>query len=306
VWSWERAVNVVEKRAVNVVEKSKVIKVGPVEAMPGVQLSTRMAILIWGAATVGKTTFAATAPGRKLWLSFGDNEHVSVAHRKDVIVARLDDLSLEELFKHAQNDNPFGLDQILAENEDIETVVCDSLTALTFRALQKAVRNRVGASRKENFVPTIEQPGLSAYGGRNGTVLECLTGLLKVTAKHNVHFIANAHESDEKTKKDPTGNDIIDYVTVQLGGQLVSNMTWRLSEIWYMSQDQHSKEHKRRLAIRPTRLRRPMKTRMFTNKGEPEFVLRYDADLPDKGQHTIADWYSRWVKCGYQKVEIPK
>lgn len=275
------------------------IKLGPVVAEAAADLPTRMAILLWGLATVGKSTFAATAPGHKLWLSFGDNEHVSIAHRKDVTVAPLHGLGLDDLFKHAQSDDPFGLDKALAENEHITTVVGDSLTAITFRALQKAVKDGIG--RSANFKPTMEQPGMSAYGGRNGIVLETVTGLLRVTAKHGVHLILTAHEADADTKKDEKGNDIIDYITVMLGGQLMNNMTYRLSEIWYMSED----FGKRKLAVRPTRRRRPMKTRMFSHVDDPEFDLSYDADKPDKGQQTIAKWYDQWVESGYEKITVP-
>src|ERR1044071_1453568 len=116
------------------------LQLGPITVQTGQETPDRMAVLIWGAATCGKSTFAATAPGQKLWLSFGDNEHVSVASRPDVMVANLADMPIDELFKHAQNDNPFGLDQFLAENENFLTVVCDSLTAIEYRALQKSVK----------------------------------------------------------------------------------------------------------------------------------------------------------------------
>jgi hypothetical protein len=49
-----------------------------------------------------------------------------------------------------------------------------------------------------------------------------------------------------------------------------------------------------------------MKTRMFTSSGEKEFVLKYDANKPDKGQMTIARWYHEWEQNGYQKLEVPK
>jgi RecA/RadA recombinase len=261
-----------------------------------------MACLIWGPSGAGKTTFAATAPGEKIWLSFGDQEHVSVRQRKDVHVAKLYDLSLDELFKHAQSDNPFGLDQMLAAEGKFQTVVVDSVTAISFRALQRAVANGVGAGR--GFKPSMETPGISAYGARNAIVLETLTGLLRVTAKHNVNLILTAHEADPVTSSQ-NGQDIIEYIGIQLGGQLVNNTTWRLSEIWYMSQEETG-EKMRRIAIRPTRRRRPMKTRMFTSQGEAEFKVRYDAEKPDKGQHTIASWLSDWEKGGGKKLAIPK
>lgn len=270
----------------------------------GSETPTRMALMLWGDAGCGKTTFAATAPGEKLWLSFGDQEHVSVMGRDDVHVVKVYEMGLDELFNAAQNDNPFGLDAYLAENTNIETVVCDSLTAIAYRALQKAVKKGIG--RSNQFTPTMEMPGISGYGARNAITLEILTGLLKVTAKHNVHFIATAHEADPKTRNE-NNKEVIDYIGVMLGGQIVSNTSWRFSEIWYMSQSMTGEKH-RRIMTRPTRLRKPAKTRMFTGKELPEFDLYYDADLPDdaKGQMTIAKWYDDWIESGGQKQSLPK
>jgi hypothetical protein len=142
----------------------------------------------------------------------------------------------------------------------------------------------------------MEHPGMSAYGGRNAITLEVLTNILRVTAKHDVHFIMTAHEADPE--KDKEG--IVQYITIMLGGKLVNNVTWRLSEIWYLSQDARG----RQLAVRPTRKHRPMKSRMFTGVGEPEFILNYDANKDDKGQMTIASFYEKWVKTD-GKLSIP-
>lgn len=281
------------------------IMLGPVPITSGEETPARMSLLLWGPATVGKTTFAATAPGVKLWLSLGDQEHVSVMARSDVRVANLSTLSLDDLFKHAQGDNPFGLDQALTKDESIATVVLDSLTALSFRALQKSVSDKVGASR--TFTPSMETPGQSAYGGRNSLVLETLTGLMRVTAKHNVHFIVTAHEADAKTKKDDKGNDVIELVTVMLGGQLVNNMTYKLSEIWHLGQLNDAKMT-RRLSIRNYGYRKPMKTRMFKGTQAATFDLRYDADQPDDapGQMTIANWVNEWLDQNGAKLDVPK
>jgi AAA domain len=271
------------------------LKNSPIEVTTKDEVPSRMAVLIWGPAGSGKTTLAATAPGKKLWLSLGDQEHVSIMHRTDVIVMGLYKYGYQDILKYGQNDNPFGLDQILADNEDIETVVFDSVTALTDAALRKAVDMKLGASR--TFSPSMEHPGMSAYGGRNAIVLEVLSGLLRVTAKHGVHVIFTAHEADPE--KDAEG--VVQYITIMLGGKLVNNVTWRLSEIWYLSEDAKG----RQLAVRPARKHRPMKTRMFTGKGEPEFILSYDSDKPDKGQMTIAAFYEQWLKTK-GKLAIPK
>lgn len=265
-------------------------KVGPVTVKDGLEAPRRMAVLIWGPAACGKTTFAATAPGVKLWLSFGDQEHVSVMHRQDVRVADLSGLTPEELFKHAKSDNPFGLDKILAEHVEIKTVVCDSVTQLVYQALQVSVDLAIGSSRM--FIPSIENPGQGAYGARNALTLKVLNGLLRVTAKHGVHLIVTAHEADP-VKETRDGKDFISYISIMLGGQLVNHVTFRLSEIWHMSLGKE-----RRLAVRTKGSRRPMKTRMFSSKSEAEFILDYDSNLPDKGQMTIARWYDEWLKNG--------
>jgi hypothetical protein len=266
----------------------------PFEVSSRDAVSKRMTILIWGPAGDGKTTLAATAPGKKLWLSFGDNEHQSVMSRSDVTVMHLYKYSYSDVIKHGRNDNPFGLDHILAEDTDIETVVCDSATALTDMALRQAVDMKLGASK--GFVPSMEHPGMSAYGGRNAITLEVLTKMLRITGKHDVHFIVTAHEADPE--KDAEG--IVQYITIMLGGKLVNNVTWRLSEIWYLSQDGRG----RQLAVRPTRKHRPMKSRMFTGIGEPEFILSYDSNKPDNGQMTITSFYEKWVKAK-SKLPIP-
>jgi hypothetical protein len=267
---------------------------GPFEITSDDRTSRRMTILLWGPAGDGKTTWAATAPGKKLWLSFGDNEHQSVLGRKDIDVMHLYKYSVDDVIKHGRSESPFGLDKILAEDTDIETVVCDSVTALTDMALRKAVDERLGAGK--GFTPTMEHPGMSAYGGRNAITLDVLTKLLRVTAKHDVHLIITAHEADPE--KDQDG--IVQYITIMLGGKLVNNVTFRLSEIWYLSQDNRG----RQLAVRPSRKHRPMKSRMFTGMGEPEFILAYDSNKPDKGQMTITSLYEAWLKEG-KKLQIP-
>lgn len=280
------------------------LMLGNLPVTTGVEADDRMAVLIWGPATVGKSCFAATAPHDKLWLSFGDNEHVSVAHRSDVQVVKLDQLSTDDLFKHAQSENPFGLDKFLTENNNIGTVVLDSATALVYRALQKSVLiSKTGMGK--GFTPTMEAPGRSAYGGRNAIVLEVLTGLLRITSKHNVHCIICAHEADPTLRTETQGGmttEVIDYIGVMLGGQIVNNVTWRLSEIWYLNHE----NNQRRLMIRPSRKRKPCKTRMFQQRdADPEFWLDYDPDLPDANQHTIASFYQKWLDNGKQRIPVP-
>ena len=285
---------------------TKEIKLGPIIAKRGDQSPARAAILLWGQAGSGKTTFAATAPGVKLWCAFGDNEAVPVSNRKDVIVADFSGMSVDELFKHAQNDNPFGLDRVLSDNPEIQTVVVDSATAIAYRALQKAVNEKVGGGAR--FEPNMMTPGIAAYGGRNGVVLETLTGFLRVTAKHNVNIIITAHEDDPTMRTENVGGrtiEVIDYISIQLGGKLVNNMSWRLSEIWNLRET----NNKRVLTVRTYGQRKPMKTRMFrTNGTAPQIDLVYDPSKPDqaKDQMTIGRWHSQWLDGGRHGLAIPK
>lgn len=276
---------------------------GPVKAKRGDQSPARAAVLLWGPAGSGKTTFAATAPGTKLWCAFGDNEATPVSGRKDVIIADLSTLTFDDLFKHAKSDNPFGLDKILSDNPSIKTVVVDSATAIAYRALQKAVGDGLG--RGKMFTPSMEAPGIAAYGGRNAIVLETLTGFLRVTAKHNVNIVITAHEDDPIMKTEVQNGravEVVDFIGVQLGGKLVNNMTWRLSEIWNLREV----NGKRMLTIRNYGQRRPMKTRMFTTKEVPQIELVYDPTVDDKGQMTIAAWHEGWLNNGRRSLAIPK
>lgn len=282
--------------------KAPQLKMGPVSITSGVKALGRMALLLWGPAGVGKTTLAATAPGNKLWLSFGDQEHVPVAHRKDVRVADFSGLGYDQICELGQSNNPFELDTVLRTDDSIASVVVDSSTAITYKALQRSVGKGIGGSN--SFRPTMEFPGRSAYGGRNAIVLEILTEILKTTAKYNVHCIITAHEDDPTTKNDGKA-EIIDYIGIMLGGKIVNNVAWRLSEIWYMGQSTTG-EKDRFICVRPTRLHKPMKTRMFSHNGPPEFVIQYDADLPDKGQQTLASIYEDWVDSGGKKLLVPE
>lgn len=274
------------------------LTLGGLKVFDAKDVPTRMAILIWGPVAVGKTTYAMTAPGKKLLINHDPEGKISILHRDDVEIVEIDNLSLDETFKQLQNDDPLGLDSYLAARPDIGTVVLDSATMLAWRALQKAVRDGVGSSRG-NFRPTIEAPGMSAYGGRNNIMLVCITGLLKVTAKHNRHCIIITHEADPKLTKDGD----VDYYNMMLGGQTVTGFSVRLSEVWYMSV---GSENERRLAVWSTRKRHPMKSRIFKQGESREFTLPYNAEMPDEGQeYTISDIYDRWVKGQWRKLEVP-
>lgn len=271
----------------------------------GADGSARISMLMWGPSGAGKTTYAATAPGDKLWLSFDEGEHLSVVGRKegDIYYKDFSSVPYDEIFKHGTGTNPFGLDMELFENRNIKTVVVDNLTAIQYFALQKAVADGVGASR--GFTPTMQQPGMGAYGGRNQNLIGLVRSLLAVTGKHRVHIIFIAHESDPVTKMQ-NGVETIMHITMGLGGQLINGMTGSLSEVWNFRQDAGGKRS-RIVTVRNSGNRRPMKTRIFDQKDSSSFVAEYDPSKPMNapGQITISSLWERWLKGGMQRIPVP-
>jgi len=208
------------------------------------------------------------------------------------------------VFQHGIGGSPYGLDKTLYEMRNIKTVVCDSLTAIQYLGLQKAVADGIGAGK--GFTPTMQAPGRSAYGGRNANLLSVMKALLSVTAKHKVHLIFTAHENDPVSKIDPKGVETLDSISMSLGGQLVNNVSAQISEIWNYRQELTGKRN-RIVTTRISGLRKPMKTRMFKQDGESSFVVYYDPDKPDNapGQMTIASFWEQWQRSGTQKLLVP-
>lgn len=270
----------------------------------GIDAGVRLSMLLWGQAGAGKTTWAATAPGDKLWLSFGEGEHVSVSARPDVFVMDLSSYPSDEIFKHGIGKSPFGLDRQLLERKSIKTVVVDNLTAIQYLALDKAVADGVGAGR--GFTPSMQTPGRSAYGGRNANLIGLMKSLLLVTGKHRVHIIFTAHETDPVTRIDNQGVESILHITMGLGGQLINNVSASLSEIWNLRQEPGGKRN-RIATIRVSGNRKPMKTRIFSQKGESSFVVNYDPEKPNNasGQVTINGLWEQWLRNGMQRIAVP-
>ena len=270
----------------------------------GAESALRLTMLLWGSAGAGKTTYAATAPGDKLWLSFGDSEHASVAGRSDVFVMDLSGYSPDEIFLHGAGASPYGLDKELYDRKNIKTVVCDSLTAIQYLGLQKAVTDGVGAGK--GFTPTMQAPGRSAYGGRNANLLTVMKSLLYVTSKHRVNLIFTAHENDPVSKVDARGVETLESISMSLGGQLVNNVSAQISEIWNFRQEAAGKRN-RIITTRVSGLRKPMKTRMFRQDGESSFVVVYDPDMADTvpNQMTIAKFWEQFLRNGMRRISVP-
>jgi RecA/RadA recombinase len=179
----------------------------------------------------------------------------------------------------------------IIEALDIKTVIVDSVTAFTDQAVQKGISVTKGA--------TIERPSPGAYGARNALTLRMMSGILRLTKRMNVNVIFITHEDDSGVK-DKEGNLL--HITMLLGGKLGGQVGLQISEVWFMSDD----GSKRKIAVRPARMRKPMKTRMFDASTTIEFVLKYDPYKDVYGQHSLSEFIKDWEGNGRNKIQVPR
>jgi hypothetical protein len=248
--------------------------------------SHRISMLLWGSSGSGKTTLACTAPGSKLLISFDPDGSSSVANRDDVDVLDLSSSNggIAEKFK---SPDPLGLKKVI---EDYDTIIVDSLTSVQAICLERGISGVKGA--------TVERPSPGAYGTRNSLTLILIKNMLRITGAAGKHIIFIAHEGAPVTNAD----GLVMHISMMLGGQLPEQASLNFSEVWALTDT--GKE--RRIAVRPIRSRKPMKTRMFATPRvtDAEFQSPFDADaLEGDG---IAEWYAAWVKAGYTKIPVPK
>jgi hypothetical protein len=246
---------------------------------------SRISMIIWGDSGAGKTTLAATAPGRKLFLLFDPDGDMSIRNMPEW--SRIDMTGSDpiDIVKEGTKPDPYTLYNILPE---FDTLIVDSLTKFSEHALKLAVRTAPKSS--------IEQPGLNGYGLRNIYVSSLISNTLRITSALNKHVIFITHEKDA----DRNSDGAIVGVSMLLGGQLPNITSKDISEVWNL------RDHAghRYIAVRPERLRAPMKTRMFDAGSNTNFEWKYNANKLE-GQ-TIDAWWSAFVERSYTKLPLPK
>ena len=252
---------------------------------------SRLTMILWGESGCGKTTLAATAPGKKLWLLFDPDGDMSIRHLPDWSRINFTTNTPSEIMRSANDIDPFGIATIL---NDYDTLVFDSLTKFSEIALRYAVTQPQASGAR--FRATYEAPGIAGYGLRNSYVGSLISNLLRVTGKLNKNLILITHERDGDI--DDQGRIV--SVKMMLGGQLPNVTSKDISEVWHM-RDQNGKRH---IAIRPERLRSPMKSRMFDMTSATSFEWRYNANKQE-GQ-TLADWWHIYTTDGHKKLQLPK
>ena len=246
---------------------------------------SRLSMILWGDSGAGKTTLAATAPGRKLFLLLDPDGDMSIRNMPDWQRINLTKESSVDIVKEGMKPDPYTLSKLLI---DYDTLIVDSLTKFTEHALQYAVRVAPKSS--------IEQPGLNGYGLRNICVASLISNVLRITGSLNKHVIFVTHEKDA----DRDNNNNIISVGMMLGGQLPNITSKDVSEVWNLRDHAGS----RHIAIRPERFRAPMKSRMFDMTSKTSFTWNYNSNT-NAGQ-TLADWWQKYTDGDFAKLPVPK
>jgi phage nucleotide-binding protein len=264
--------------------------IGGVSMTTPTDAAKRITALIWGDAGCGKTTLAATAPGRKLWFNFDPDGTNTLTGVPDVHVYDLSNANTSVLESFKNEGNPLNIKALM---DQFDTFVFDSITNITDKTLTLGIKSNKGA--------TIERPSPAAYATRNALAIRLIKNVMAATSKAKKHVIFIAHEKAPTTDEE---SGAVLFITIALGGQLSANVGIDFSEIWHLYQVDGRAD--RRICIRPARKRKPAKTRMF-EQHTAEFDWKFDADnWEDARNHKyrIDTWFTMWNNSGH-KLPLP-
>src|SRR5438552_1364737 len=119
----------------------------------------RVSMLLWGEAGCGKTFFANTAPGKRLIINLDPDGYQSLPKTEDTLLLDVANESHDYLMNQSKTTDPFNIKALISQNPYISTVIVDSVTKYSERAVQYAIGKAPGS--------TAENPGPGAYGYRN-------------------------------------------------------------------------------------------------------------------------------------------
>lgn len=248
--------------------------------------------VIWGPTKVGKTTFLASLP-RPIVFVMLDPDGGNVLPTEDIYIIDLSDMSNSDIIAACKRVIPRKIEDDIPENT--ASVVVDSLTVLANAALMDAIEKKVGASK--DFTPSLEAPGLGAYGARTNNTTDAIRNILRATKRRGLHCWFTAHQ-DEPTL-DAKGVPL--YTSMTLSGKATNQLGLQVSEIWHLRDDGAD----RYISIRNCRGRQPMGSRMFKGSSVPEFKLSYDPEGPLDQPHALSTWISQWQTNSGQAIPIP-
>lgn len=258
----------------------------------------RLTGIIWGGPKSGKTTYAASSPGHKWVINLDIEGWTSLLHRNDYTLNDLSDKTSEELVAYFKD----GACAKWIREQNIQpgdTIIMDSMTVLNQAGVEVAVKKGIGAGQRSGWVPTIEEPGMSAYGARGQYLYGAMGTVNREARRKKAHVWFICHEDT------PERNDKGDfmYQSMLLSDKAVNNATGAVSEIWRMQES----DNNRTVMIRSTGRYKPMGTRMFKAEDKKEFKLIYDIDKPDLEQPmSIASLWKQFEASGYRKINVPE
>lgn len=258
------------------------------------ELPRRMSGLLWGMAGCGKTTYLSSLPQPILYVMIDPDGKDSIPEACDYFVLDLSGYENGETVRALKDKVPSMIAKL---DNGAASVVVDSLTVFANRGLAYAIEQGIGESKKSNWKPTIEEPGLTAYGARRQYITHAVSNILRVTARRNMHCFFTTHQDDgERNEK----NEIIRY-TMMLGGKAVNDAALQMSEVWWM------REHdgKRFVAMRNVRMREPMKTRIFDTQRSAEFEVKFDINGGVDQPHSLASFHNVWKFNNRNKLPMP-
>jgi hypothetical protein len=248
----------------------------------------RLTMILWGEAGTGKTALAATAPGKKLLVLFDPEGDASIKHIPDVDVYDLS-ASTKAAMPAMHKSDPFAIGSLIAEHK-YDTIIIDSITKVSQLALGYAV-----ATLPSNFKASDDNPTQSGYGKRNRLVENFMIDVLRMTSSTRTNVIFITHEG----AADRNDDGVILSVNMLLGGQLPNLLSKEISEVWHIG-DQNGK---RRIAVRPERMRTPMKSRMFDLEKGTGFEWKYSP--ANNSGHTITSFWQKWIDGKFAKIALP-
>jgi len=249
----------------------------------------RVSMLLWGPAGCGKTHFANTATGKRLWLNFDPDGTASLPVSPDTLIldyAQEPDSCVSQVQSMI---NPFGLDSALKADPTIETVVVDSVTAFVTKALAFSVGHKSAPGA------VFENPGPAGYGFRNRHALGLCKSVLQVTARHTKNVIFICHEDVPMLNSEGA----VMAITLLLGGSLREEVPIHISEVWHMM----DRISARVVQVRSAGLYKPMKSRMFDTTRGYEFDISTAAN-PSKV--LLSTLFDQWKAAKYDKIQLPK
>jgi len=266
-----------------------IVKIGGTERVESTDAIARLSILLWGQPGVGKTTFAATMPGRKALINFDPDGHTSVIGVPNLDVFDLSGTT-HEITKQFHGTDPLGIKSAIKE---YDSIIIDSLSSIEDRTFDAGISK----ASKDSVPASIERPSQSVYLTRNNLMHHLVRLVLNITGAEKKHLCLLAHEQTKVNAKDQSYQH-----TLALGGQLVYKVPSNVNECIVMYQDGKKKD----IIISSNGFYTPVKTRMFTTMKGDRFTWKFNPDdWTNPNNMTLAQMYEIWKLNKFRKIPLP-